>query len=55
MAIGVTYLEKHPNEALPQKNSITLIDRFGHEILRQLTCSDREHPESARIPNSCLF
>jgi predicted amidohydrolase len=33
MAIGVTYLEKHANGTLPPKNSITLIDRFGHEIL----------------------
>jgi predicted amidohydrolase len=33
MAIGVTYLEKHANGTLPPKNSITLIDRFGQEIL----------------------
>ncbi|CAF1377230.1 unnamed protein product [Adineta steineri] len=33
MAIGVTYLEKHANGTLPPKNSITLIDRFGKEIL----------------------
>ena len=33
MAIGVTYLEKHANGTLPPKNSITLIDRFGEQIL----------------------
>jgi predicted amidohydrolase len=33
MAIGVTYLEKHANGTLPTKNSITLIDRFGQQIL----------------------
>lgn len=33
MAIGVTYLEKHANGTLPPKNSLTLFDRFGREIL----------------------
>lgn len=33
MAIGVTYLEKNANGTLPPKNSITLIDRFGQQIL----------------------
>ena len=33
MAIGVTYLERHGNGTLPPKNSLTLIDRFGVEIL----------------------
>jgi predicted amidohydrolase len=33
MAIGVTYLERHANGTLPPKNSITLIDRLGREIL----------------------
>ena len=33
IAIGVTYLEKHANGSLPPKNSITLIDRFGQQIL----------------------
>jgi len=33
MAIGVTYLEKNVNGTLPPKNSITLIDRFGQQIL----------------------
>ncbi|CAF1268493.1 unnamed protein product [Rotaria sp. Silwood1] len=33
MAIGVTYLEKHANGTLPPKNSLTLIDRFGREML----------------------
>ena len=33
MAIGVTYLEKQANGTLPPKNSLTLFDRFGREVL----------------------
>jgi predicted amidohydrolase len=33
MAIVVTYLEKHTKATFPPKNAITLIDRFGQQML----------------------